>query len=93
MIKSELIERLAQEMRLSTNNAKIVVDTIFDEIVRTLSEGGRVELRNFGIFSMRTHKARMGRNPKTGAQVFVPEKKTPYFKPGKAVLKAINGQK
>lgn len=93
MIKSELIERLAQETHLSIQNAKIVVETIFDEISKTLAEGGRVELRNFGIFSMRTHKARMGRNPKTGEQVFVAEKKAPYFKPGKAVLKALNGKK
>ena len=50
MIKSELITRLAQEMRLSAHDAKIVVETIFDEIIKTLSEGGRVELRNFGIF-------------------------------------------
>ena len=93
MIKSELVTRLAQEMRLSANDAKIVVDTIFDEIVKTLSEGGRVELRNFGIFSMRTRKSRMGRNPKTGAQVFVSEKKIPYFKAGKAVVNALNGKK
>ena len=93
MIKSELTTRLAQEMRLSAHDAKIVVETIFDEIIKTLSEGGRVELRNFGIFSMRTRKSRMGRNPKTGEQVFVSEKKIPYFKAGKAVLKALNGKK
>jgi len=93
MIKSELVTRLAQEMHLSAQDAKVVVDTIFDEIVKTLSEGGRVELRNFGIFSMRTRKSRMGRNPKTGEQVFVSEKKIPYFKPGKAVVNALNGKK
>ena len=93
MIKSELVTRLAQEMRLSAQDAKVVVDTIFDEIVKTLSEGGRVELRNFGIFSMRTRKSRMGRNPKTGEQVFVSEKKIPYFKAGKAVVNALNGKK
>ena len=93
MIKSELVTRLAQEMRLSTQDAKVVVDTIFDEIIKTLSEGGRVELRNFGIFSMRTRKSRMGRNPKTGEQVFVSEKKIPYFKAGKAVVNALNGKK
>ena len=93
MIKSELVTRLSQEMRLSAQDAKVVVDTIFDEIVKTLSEGGRVELRNFGIFSMRTRKSRMGRNPKTGEQVFVSEKKIPYFKAGKAVVNALNGKK
>lgn len=93
MIKSELITRLAQECHLSIQNAQIVVETIFDEIIRVLANGGRVELRNFGIFSMRTRKARMGRNPKTGEQVFISEKRIPYFKPGKAVVNALNGKK
>lgn len=93
MIKSELIERLAQETRLGKNDAKVVVETIFDTIAQTLAEGGRVELRNFGILSLKTRKPRMGRNPKTGEQVFVPEKVVPYFKPGKAVINALNGKK
>ena len=53
MIKSELIERLAQESRLNMQDAKTVVDTIFDTIVQTLANGGRVELRNFGILSLK----------------------------------------
>lgn len=93
MIKSELIERLAQESRLNMQDAKTVVDTIFDTIVQTLANGGRVELRNFGILSLKTRKSRMGRNPKTGEKVFVGEKRVPYFKPGKAVLNALNGKK
>ena len=93
MIKSELIERLAQESRLSISDAKVVVDTIFDTIVQTLANGGRVELRNFGVLSLRTRKSHMGRNPKTGEKVLVGEKRVPYFKPGKAVLNALNGKK
>lgn len=90
MIKSELITALADKTDLTKTDAKIVVETIFKEIKDTLINGGRVELRNFGVLYLRTRKARMGRNPKTGAQVIVQEKKVPLFKPGKAVLNALN---
>ena len=90
MIKSELIEKLAETENVSKNVAKRIVNTIFDTITQALSEGNRVELREFGILSVRTRKARTGRNPKTGASVQVSEKKVPFFKAGKAVKKALN---
>jgi len=90
MIKSELIEKLAETENVSKNVAKRIVNTIFDTITQALSEGNRVELREFGILSVRTRKARTGRNPKTGASVHVSEKKVPFFKAGKAVKKALN---
>ena len=90
MIKSELIIRLAQQTGLSKADAKKAVDTIFDEIVKTLSEGGRVELRNFGVLSLHTRGPRIGRNPKTGEKVQVVQKQIPFFKAGKAVKKALN---
>ncbi|MBO7483808.1 MAG: integration host factor subunit beta [Alphaproteobacteria bacterium] len=90
MIKSELIMRLVEKANLSKLDAQKAVDTIFDEIILALSEGGRVELRNFGILSVRTRKSRIGRNPKTGEKVQVQSKRVPYFKAGKAVKKALN---
>ena len=90
MIKSELVIRLAQKANLSKNDAKKVVDIIFNEIVNALTDGGRVELRNFGILSLRTRKSRLGRNPKTGEKVQVRQKQIPFFKAGKAVKKALN---
>ncbi len=90
MIKSELVIRLAQKTSLSKADAKKAVDTIFDEIVSTLAEGNRVELRNFGILSLRTRNPRIGRNPKTGEKVQVAQKRIPFFKAGKAVKKALN---
>ncbi len=90
MIKSELITGLATRTKLSRKDAKIVVETIFDVIKDALVDGGRVELRNFGVLYLHTHKARMGRNPKTGAQVVVQEKRVPLFKAGKSVLMALN---
>ena len=90
MIKSELIIRLAEKTKLSKADAKTAVDTIFDEIIKALAEGNRVELRNFGILSLRTRKARIGRNPKTGEKVQIIQKQIPFFKAGKAVKKALN---
>lgn len=90
MIKSELIDKLAETENVSKTVAKRIVNTIFDTITQALKEGNRVELREFGVLSVRTRKARTGRNPKTGASVQVSEKKVPFFKAGKAVKKALN---
>ena len=90
MIKSELVMRLVQKANLSKSDARKAVDTIFDEIISTLSQGGRVELRNFGILSVKTRKPRIGRNPKTGEKVQIIQKQIPFFKAGKAVKKALN---
>ena len=90
MIKSELIDKLAETENVSKTVAKRIVNTIFDTITQALKDGNRVELREFGVISVRTRKARTGRNPKTGASVQVSEKKVPFFKAGKAVKKALN---
>ena len=90
MIKSELIAQVAQKTGLSNTDAKKAINIIFDEIVEALAKGGRVELRNFGILSLRERKARVGRNPKTGEAVQVKSKRVPFFKAGKAVKKALN---
>ena len=90
MIKSELVIHLAQKANLSKTDAKKAVETIFDEILTALEKGNRVELRNFGIFSLRTRKPRIGRNPKTGEKVQIIQKRIPFFKAGKAVKKALN---
>jgi len=90
MIKSELIDILAEKENISRLVAKRIVNTLFDTITQALIQGNRVELREFGIISVRKHKARVGRNPKTGATVQVVEKKVPFFKAGKAVKEALN---
>lgn len=90
MIKSELVINLAKKTGLSKADAKKALDIIFDEITSALVQGNRVELRNFGILSLRTRKPRTGRNPKTGEKVQVQQKKVPFFKAGKAVKKALN---
>ncbi len=91
MIRSELLQLLAKENPgLRAEEIEKVVSTFFDEITQRLASGGRVELRGFGAFSTRARDSRTGRNPRTGAQVSVPGKSVPYFKPGKEMRARLN---
>jgi integration host factor subunit beta len=91
MTKSELIQRLAsQHPDLRNEDIEKLVNTIFDEITTALVEGGRVELRGFGAFSVRDRAARKGRNPRTGVSVSVPAKRVPFFKCGKELRNRVN---
>ena len=84
MTKSELITQLSDKFsQLVHKDAELSVKTIIDSLGNTLSMGGRVEIRGFGSFSLNHRPARVGRNPKTGEKVNVPEKFVPHFKPGK----------
>jgi len=91
MIKSELITRMADKNpHLTRSDIEKIVNVIFEEISDTLSSGGRIELRGFGSFSIKRRPARMGRNPRTGAVVSVPEKNAPYFRTGKDLRERLN---
>ena len=93
MIKSELIQQLADENpHLYQRDVERIVSCLFDEITRALAEGDRVELRGFGAFSIKKRDARMGRNPRTGESVPVPEKHVPFFKTGKDLRERMNGK-
>ena len=67
-----------------------MVGVIFDRMVDALVEGGRVELRGFGAFSVRSRPARSGRNPRTGEAVEVAAKSVPFFKSGKDLRTRLN---
>ena len=91
MIRSELIKKLETEnVELKTEEIEKIVDLFFGEIIQSLADGGRVELRGFGTFSTRDRSPRKCRNPRTGASVEVPSKRVPYFKPGKEVRERLN---
>ena len=91
MIKSELIARLSDENRhLSLREVERVVNCVFTRMTEVLEAGGRVELRGFGAFSVRSRPARTGRNPRTGAAVHVPAKTVPFFKSGKELRQRLN---
>lgn len=91
MIKSELVQRLAQaNPHLYQRDVERIVGTIFEEIASALSRGDRVELRGFGAFSVKTRPARTGRNPRTGDPVEVDAKAVPFFKTGKELRERLN---
>lgn len=91
MIKSELIDRLATENpHLTHAEVERVVNIVLGRMTDALSEGGRVELRGFGAFSVRARPARAGRNPRTGETVEVPAKSVPFFKSGKELRERLN---
>ena len=91
MIKSELIQRLAEaNPHLYQRDVERIVSTIFDEIGAALQRGDRVELRGFGAFSVKQRPARVGRNPRTGEVVQVAEKHVPFFKAGKELRGRLN---
>ena len=93
MTKSELIQRLAERNpHLYLRDIEKIVDTILEDITQALVEGDRVELRGFGAFSIKHREARTGRNPRTGESVEVEAKRLPFFKTGKALREAINGE-
>jgi integration host factor subunit beta len=91
MIKSELVQRIAaQNPHLYLRDVENVANTILNEITAALARGDRVELRGFGAFSVKDRPARTGRNPRTGAQVSVKQKRVPFFKTGKEMRERLN---
>lgn len=91
MIKSQLIAKLSMENpHLHRADVERMVAVIFDRMVDSLVEGGRVELRGFGAFSVRSRPARSGRNPRTGEPVEVAAKSVPFFKSGKDLRTRLN---
>jgi len=91
MLKSQLIDVLHSENpHLTRREVERVVAVILETITQTLERGARVELRGFGAFSTRYRKARAGRNPRTGGEVFVREKYVPFFRTGKDLKTRID---
>ncbi len=91
MTKAELIEDVSRAVEMSRKDSEVIVETIFESIVKSLRTGDKIEIRGFGSFRTRQRKARVGRNPKTGARVDVPAKKIPYFKPSKELKDLVTG--
>lgn len=91
MIKSDLVAKIAAATRnLHPRHVEAVVEAIFDKTGSALAEEQRVELRGFGVFSVKKRPAHVGRNPKTGAIVSVEAKHSPHFKAGTTMHKRLN---
>lgn len=91
MTRAELIASLAEKNRnLTQADVELVVKTIIGCMADYLASGGRMEIRGFGSFSVNKRPARMGRNPKTGESVPVPEKRVPHFKMGRELRERVD---
>ena len=91
MTKSELIERIAgKQTQLSAKDVELAVKGVLETMSQVLAEGGRIEIRGFGSFSLHYRVPRIGRNPKTGAPVALSGKHVPHFKPGKELRDRVN---
>ena len=92
MIRSELVQKIADENpHLYQRDVERIVNTIFEEVIKAMARGDRVELRGFGAVSVKQRDARTGRNPRTGESVQVEEKHVPFFKTGKLLRDRLNG--
>jgi len=91
MTKSELIEILTQrQAHLKADDVDLAVKSLLEMMGGSLSEGGRIEIRGFGSFSLHYRPPRTGRNPKTGDAVALPGKHVPHFKPGKELRERVS---
>ena len=87
--KQDLIAKIAETAELSKKQAALVVNTVFDTISESLSNGEKVQIIGFGSFDVRERAERKGRNPQTGAELVIPALKVPGFKAGKALKEVV----
>jgi integration host factor subunit beta len=90
MTKADLVEEVSKVTELTRKDSEVIVDTLFESVIKALRTGDKLEVRGFGSFRVRQRNARVGRNPKTGEKVEVPAKRVPYFKPSKELKDLIN---
>ncbi len=90
MTKADLIEEVSRVVEFTRKDAEVIVESIFDSVVKALRANDKIEIRGFGSFRTRQRQSRIGRNPKTGARVEVPAKRIPYFKPSKELKDLVN---
>jgi integration host factor subunit beta len=94
MTKSDLINLLSGKYgQLSAREIEWAIKGLIEQMAETLSSGDRIEIRGFGSFSLHYRRPRIGRNPKTGAQVELDSKFVPHFKPGKKLREIVNDSK
>ena len=83
LIKLDIINEVVNRTGITKTKAEMAVETVFESMKKALEQGDRIELRGFGVFVVKPRKRGVGRNPRTGTQVAIPEGKTIRFKPGK----------
>lgn len=89
MTKKDIVVKIAEETNLKQVDVKKSIQRFLDHVIESLAKGETVELRNFGVLKVKSRKSRIGRNPKTGATVPIPERKVVSFKPGMIMKKRV----
>jgi integration host factor subunit beta len=93
MTRSDLVEALASRFgQLTHRDTEFAVKAILDAMGDALIKGHRIEIRGFGSFSVNRRAPRIGRNPRSGESVQIPEKRVPHFKPGKALREQVEAR-
>ncbi len=90
MNKADLINRVAEEANMTKTQAAEAINSVMSCIGETLKDGNKVSLTGFGTFTLTNRKARIGRNPQTGAEIKIPAKNVVKFKPGKELTETVN---
>ena len=96
MTKAELIEEVSRVVEMTRKDSEVIVEAIFDSVVRSLRGGDKIEIRGFGSFRTRQRQPRVGRNPKTGEEIPISARRVVTFRPGqklKARVEAYAGTK
>ena len=83
MIKLDIINQVVERTGISRTKAEMAVDSVFEAMKAALKKDDRIELRGFGVFTIKPRKTGIGRNPRTGEEVSIPPGKAVRFKPGK----------
>lgn len=91
MIKADILQKVADKLDMKEKDALQVVDTILDSMKEVIQENHRLEIRDFGVFQVKTRKARVGRNPRNKKEYPIPERKVLTFQPGKELKKRLEG--
>ncbi len=91
--KRDLVKNISGKTGMKQGDVHIVVQSLFENIMKDITAGNRIELRDFGVFEARHKKARVARNPRTGQSVAVPERVVPHFKPGRLMKDLISKKK
>jgi len=89
VIKLDLINEVVTKTGVTKTKAETAVETVFESMKKALARGDRIELRGFGVFTVRPRKTGIGRNPRTGAEVNIPPGKAVRFKPGKELREPV----
>lgn len=89
MNKADLVERMAADADITKSAAGAALDSLLDNIARSLRDGDRVTLVGFGSFDVSERRARVGRNPRTGEKIHIPARRVPRFSAGKGLKDAV----